>query len=225
MKRLAIVLTGLLTCCWLSPAKAHAEVPEPAGFEYNFLFGIATGPFDTDSDIYIGANVDLPVFKKDPLFGQQLSGDLMVGWTQTSSDGTFNSPNVTVLNVAAVPTAATEFDLTTVQVIPGVKYKLNMLGPMIQPYVVLGIAFNVELSKTRGPEGERAGGIAPISPELQARNVPVGQGDILIGGNFGGGIDIFLFQNLLLGADFRYNMMDRSDASFQTYLGKFGFRF
>jgi hypothetical protein len=225
MKRLAIVLTGLLAWCGVSAGKVHAEAAEPAGFEYNFLFGMATGPFDTDSDLYIGANIDLPIFKKDPILGQQLSGDLMVGWTQTSDSGTFNSPNVTVLNVAAVPTAASEFDLTTVQVIPGLKYKLNMLGPMIQPYVVLGVAFNVVLSKTEGPEGERAGGIAPISPELQSRNVPVGQGDVIIGGNFGGGVDIFLFQNLLLGADFRYNMMDRSNASFQTILGKFGFRF
>lgn len=225
MKRLAIVLGCLLACGGFSPSKVFAEAAEPAGFEYNFLFGMASGPFDTDNDLYIGANIDLPVFKKDPLFGQQLNGDLLVGWTRTSSSGTFNSPNVTVLDVPAVPTAATEFNLTTVQVVPGAKYKLNILGPMIQPYIVLGIAFNVTLSSTTGPEGERAGGIAPISPQLQSRNVPVGQGDVLIGGNFGGGVDIFLLPNVLLGADVRHNQMDRSGASFQTYLGKFGFRF
>ncbi len=225
MKRLAIVVGCLLAWGAVFTASVAAEEAGPAGFEYNFLFGMATGPFDTDDDLYIGANIDLPVFTKDPLFGQQLSGDLLVGWTRTTSDGTFAAPNVTALNVAAVPTTASEFDLTTVQVVPGAKYKLNVLGPMIQPYVVLGIALNVTLSSTRGPEGDRAGGIAPISPQLQARNVPVGQGDVLIGGNFGGGVDIFLFRNILVGADFRYNMMDRDNASFQTYLGKFGFRF
>jgi len=185
---------------------------------------MATGPFDTDSDLYIGANIDVPIFKQDPILGQQLNGDLMVGWTHTSDSGSFVSPNVTALDLEVAPPANTEFKLTTVQVIPGVKYKLNM-WEMIQPYVVLGIAFNVTLSSTDGPGGERAGGIAPIAPELADRHVPVGQGDVLIGGNFGGGVDIFILPNVFVGGDFRYNMMDRDNAEFMTMCGKLGFRF
>ena len=223
MKRVALLAVGMIGAVFLSmPTSARAA--DPAGFEYNFLFGMATGPFDTDSDLYIGANIDVPIFKRDPLFGQQLNGDLMVGWTRTSDSGSFVSPSATALDLEVAPPANTEFNLTTVQVIPGVKYKLNT-WEMIQPYVVLGIAFNVTTSNTDGPGGERTGGIVGVSPELRERNVPVGQGDVLIGGNFGGGVDVFVLPNVFVGADFRYNMIDRDNGSFQTICGKLGFRF
>lgn len=202
-----------------------AAAVDPAGFEYAFLFGISSGPFKTDSDLYVGGTLNVPIFAQDPLLGQKLLGEIMVGWSQTSDDGTFSAPFAApVPDLAGVGTPSGNFDLTTVQVIPGVKYKLAFMD-WVEPYVAAGIAFNVTLSRTTGGGQERAGGIAPVSPELSDRGVPAGQGNVLIGGNFGGGFDVFLHPNIFLGADVRHNAMDRKGADFQTFLGKVGFRF
>lgn len=204
---------------------SRASAEEPMGFEYAFLFGVSSGPFETDSDLYVGGTLGLPIFREDPILGQKLMGEIMVGWSETSDSGSFAAPFPDAVNLlAGLDQPSTDFDLTTVQVIPGVKYKLALVE-WVEPYVALGIAFNVTLSNTDGPGGERAGGIGPVSPELADRGVPAGQGDVLVGGNFGGGVDVFLLPNVFLGADVRHNEMDRRGANFQTFLGKVGFRF
>lgn len=208
---------------------SNAMAGDPAGFEYAFTAGQNSGAFETDSDFNIGGTLSVPVFGADPLFGQVLMGEILLGYSETHDDGTFNAPIVTVLGVPAEPTPATKFTLTTFQVGAGVKYKFTFLPTMgflqIQPYLSAGAAFNVFLSRTDGDNGDRAGGIAPISPELDDRGVPVGQGNVLVGGTYGAGVDFVLFKNVLIGIDARKTAISDKGADFTTVAAKVGFRF
>lgn len=220
-------------CLWLGIlAPPVALAADPAGFEYAFTVGENSGSFDTDSDTYIGGTLSLPVFAADPLFGQILLGEIFVGYSQNRDTGTFNAPLVTGLGLPAEATPSTEFELTTTTVGLGVKYKLNFLPTVgfiqIQPYAAVGAGLNIFLSRTNGGadgQGDRAGGIAPISPELEARGVPAGQGDTLIGMQYGGGVDFVMFKNLLIGVDARRHEVSDEGADYTTVLAKVGFRF
>lgn len=211
----------------LAPKAAFAG--EPAGFEYAFTVGDNSGAFETDSDFNIGGTLSVPVFGSDPLFGQVLMGEILLGYSETKDEGTFSAPNVTVLGLPAEPDPATEFTLTTFQVGAGIKYKFTFLPEMgflqIQPYLSAGAAFHVFLARTDGGNGDRAGGIAPISPELDERGVPAGQGNVLVGAMYGVGVDFVLFKNLLIGVDARQNAISDKGADYSTIVAKVGFRF
>lgn len=207
----------------------QVQANEPAGFEYAFTVGENSGAFDTGSDVNVGGTLSVPIFGADPLFGQVLMGEILLGYSETEDHGTFQAPQVTALGLRAKPDPATTFTLTTFQVGAGVKYKFTFLPDLgflqIQPYVSAGAAFHVFLSRTDGDDGERAGGIAPISPELHARGVPVGQGNVLIGGMYGLGVDFVLLKNLLIGVDARWNEISDRGADYATVVAKVGFRF
>lgn len=214
-KGYTIALLGLLIAGVFSPEGASAQAPkvqEPAGFEYAFIFGASSGPFGTDPGFYAGASLGVPIFKADPLFGQKLLGEILVGWSETRDRLRIVSP---------LGLVSDELNITVFQVVPGLKYKFD-LGP-VQPYAVAGIGFNVVLSKTQ--PGDTVGGIAPLGDPLRSRGVPSGQGDVLIGANLGLGVDFLLTENIFVGADFRSNLIPRKGASFETYGGKVGFRF
>lgn len=227
------LVCGLLALGLLfDPEKALAESVEPLGFEFAFTIGASTGPFKTDTDFYIGGALDLPIFSRSgPILGYKFMGEIMVGWTRSSADITSVSPLV-VVGAPAAAVTSDEFHVTTTQVLVGAKYKLDKLGEpgsllrRIQPYVVAGVGFNVMLGKTKGsPLGDFIGGAAPQPPELQQLGFPAGQGNVLIGGNFGGGIDFLLTNRILIGAEFRWNVVERSHSDFGTFGGKLGFRF
>lgn len=213
----ALVVVGLLVGGLLLPAGVFAEAPKATdslGFEYAFILGASSGPFSTDPGVYIGASLGVPLFKADPLFGQKLLGEILVGASKTDDDLNNVAP------VAAGQTAK-ELNITTVQIVPGLKYKFD-LGP-VQPYVVAGIGMNIFLSKTQ--PGDVVGGIAPLPRELKRRGVAAGQGDARIGANIGLGVDLSLHKNIFVGAEFRHNAVGGRGDDFQTYGGKVGFRF
>ncbi len=71
-------------------------------------------------------------------------------------------------------------------------------------------------------QGSQIGGLAPTAPELAARGVPHGQGNLLFGGQFGGGVEIRITPRLSLGGDFRHNQVEGKDATFNTFAFKQG---
>ena len=71
-------------------------------------------------------------------------------------------------------------------------------------------------------QGSQIGGLAPTAPQLAARGVPHGQGNLLFGGQVGGGFEIRVTPKLSLGADFRRNQVEGTDASFNTFAFKQG---
>jgi len=72
-------------------------------------------------------------------------------------------------------------------------------------------------------QGSQIGGLAPTSPELAARGVQHGQGNIMFGGQIGGGVDIRISPKLSLGADFRHNFVEGKNSGFSTFAFKQGF--
>jgi len=53
--------------------------------------------------------------------------------------------------------------------------------------------------------------------QLAARGVPHGQGDVLFGGQIGGGAEIRITPRLSIGADFRHNFVEGSNSGFSTF--------
>lgn len=213
-------------------ALAETKDVEPLGFEFALTVGASTGPFKTEPGFYIGGALDVPIWKSDPLFGQKLMGEIMVGWTRNTDDVVATSPIGVILPQFKDLVTTTGFEVTTTQVILGAKYKFDKLGEpesvlrRLQPYVVAGVGFNVMLGKTTGsPLGDLIGGVASQPKVIQERGFPAGQGNVLIGGNFGGGIDFFLTDRILIGAEFRWNATEDSRADFGTFGGKVGFMF
>ena len=70
--------------------------------------------------------------------------------------------------------------------------------------------------------GSQIGGLAPAAPDLTARGVPHGQGNVLFGGQVGGGADFRISQRLSMGFDFRHNQMEGKNAGFNTFAFKQG---
>jgi opacity protein-like surface antigen len=66
-------------------------------------------------------------------------------------------------------------------------------------------------------QGSQIGGLAPTAPELAARGVPHGQGNLLFGGQVGGGAEIRITPRLSIGVDVRHNQVEGKNASFNTF--------
>lgn len=131
------------------------------------------------------------------------------------------------------------------------KYSVNTLG-RFRPYVVGGLgmyvwigsnnntdAFNAKNalgnlasvpvgSSTLGDtlnailRGSQIGGLVPTAPELAARGVPHGQGNLLFGGQIGGGFEYRISPKLSMGVDIRRNQLEGTNASFTTFAFKQG---
>jgi opacity protein-like surface antigen len=71
-------------------------------------------------------------------------------------------------------------------------------------------------------QGSQIGGLAPTSPELAARGVPHGQGNIMFGGQVGGGVDVRITPRLSIGADFRHDFVEGKNSGFSTFAFKQG---
>ena len=63
------------------------------------------------------------------------------------------------------------------------------------------------------------------SPELVARGLPGGNGDIGIGLETGGGLEFRLSRTMSLGFDGRYNKISGSNGNFFTYGSRIGIHF
>ncbi|SEQ75318.1 hypothetical protein SAMN04488038_11082 [Solimonas aquatica] len=216
----AAVLLG----AWMVPQASFAE-----GFEYAFTVGQNSGAYDTGSGLNVGGTLSVPILNADPLFKQELMGEIILGYARTDDNGTFTAPNVTGLGLAAEPTPDTMMHLSTFQVGAGLKYKLVTLPyfgfVQVQPYLSAGAAFHVFLAYTNGNGSDRVGGIAPISPELEARGFPAGEGNVMIGVMYGVGTDFIFFDKILLGVDARWNEIANKGSDYMTLVGKVGFRF
>lgn len=75
----------------------------------------------------------------------------------------------------------------------------------------LGAALNSLL------QGSQIGGLAPTSPELAARGVPHGQGNVMFGGQIGVGAEVRVTPKLSMGFDLRHNQVEGKNASFNTF--------
>jgi len=94
------------------------------------------------------------------------------------------------------------------------------LGPLASAPVgnsTLGNTLNALL------QGSQIGGLAPTSPELAARGVPHGQGNLLFGGQFGGGAEYRITPKYSIGFDYRFNLLEAKNSNFSNFSFKQGF--
>lgn len=93
------------------------------------------------------------------------------------------------------------------------------LGPLASLAVgtsTLGATLNALL------RGSQIGGLVPTAPELAARGVPHGQGNILFGGQIGGGAEMRITPHLSIGVDIRHNFVEGPNSGFSTFAFKQG---
>jgi len=74
-------------------------------------------------------------------------------------------------------------------------------------------------------QGPMIGGLAPESPELRARGLPNGQGDIRYGFNFGGGFEMRVAPKFSLGFEYRGNKIEGTNSFFSTFSARPTFHF
>jgi hypothetical protein len=65
--------------------------------------------------------------------------------------------------------------------------------------------------------GSQIGGLAPAAPDLTARGVPHGQGNVMFGGQIGGGAEVRVTPKFSIGFDVRHNAMEGKNAGFNTF--------
>jgi hypothetical protein len=227
------------------------EMRAPFGGEFSLMPGGQSGPFRTGNDFFIAGALDLPLWRKDPLLGQKLFGEIMVGYGRGTDDGVFVTPLTLMAPAMGLPAGArivsNKVELKFLQVFLGAKYKLvdyglEQLEKIVQPYLVTGLGMNVLLGRTSragidtngdgkpdvtlssvGFPGGLIGGVTPEAPELYRRGFPTGQGNIKIAYSIGGGMDVNLTERIFVGVDARYNFLD-GGGDYGAYTGKVGVR-
>ena len=228
----------------------ESQLSAPFGGEFSLMPGGQSGPFRTDDDFFIAGALDIPLFHRDPVFGQKLLGEIMIGYGRSTDTGVFTSPVSVFLPTLGFSDEArivgNKVETKFLQVFLGAKYKLidyglERLQDIVQPYVVTGLGLNVILGRTTntgidtngdgtpdvslsalGFPGGGIGGVIPEAAELRGRGLPTGQGNIKLAYSIGGGIDVKLTERIFIGTDIRYNFVD-GPGDYGTYTGKVGF--
>lgn len=216
------------------------------GAQVALLGGIATSPFKADRGTIIGAVIDLPVFK---VGGGKVSYEIAITNQRATTDVRITSPLSAVGDLLAADglgntntskvlsslknMAATEsLDILAVQPF-GLKYTVMSLDHAhIRPYFIGALGVYVTITK-QDPNvtadtrlaGDFIGGISPEAPELTARGLPSGQGDIRLGGNGGAGIEIRAASRASIGVEYRFHKTQGTNGSFSTVVGKLGLHF
>ncbi len=95
----------------------------------------------------------------------------------------------------------------------------------VRPYAVVGFGMFVTIHNQRAPSGSTlvAGQIAQ-SPELTARGLPIGAGNIDFGLHTGAGLEFRLNRAFSLGFDSRFNRISGGQ-TLSTYGTRLGFHF
>lgn len=219
MLRGSILFSAVLLCLVFIGLSGDAFAEdEPFGGEFALTIGAQTGPFKTGTGFLLGGELGVPLFKQAG--PGKVLGLIGVSWAKTDDNVTFE-PTANALVPGALPVQKT-VDLTTVIILLGLKYKLEMHN-IIQPFILGGPSFNIFLNES--DPGNQVGGIAPQPGTLQNRGFPSGQGNVELGLQAGGGVDFNLTNRIFVGAEARFNWVDRDNGAFGTYGGRLGFKF
>ena len=126
------------------------------------------------------------------------------------------------------------------------KYTVTTMG-RFRPYVVAGLGMYTSLSTQSNAkyfdaaavvgagqlatvlnavlQGPQVAGLVPEAPELRARGVAAGQGDMRFGLQYGGGLELRVTPKYSLGFDYRQNRVERINAGFGAFTFKQAFHF
>jgi hypothetical protein len=217
MKRVRVLFVAIFGLVSFLIWEGTGISKESMGGEFALIVGSQVGPFKTDAGWYLAGEIGIPLLEIGP---GRLLGLVNIGLAKNDDDFTFE-PTVNALVPGALPTQV-NVDLTTVTIVLGLKYKL-LASPIIQPFVVAGPGIDIFLNDS--DPGDVVGGIAPQPDPLRERGFPSGQGNAELGLHMGGGVDINLTERVFVGAEGRFNWVDRDNGAFATFGGRVGFRF
>ena len=138
---------------------------------------------------------------------------------------------------------------TVLSVVPvEFKYTVTALDRLrVRPYAVVGLGTYVGLSSQNNTQsfdatkvlgagalasavnallqGPQIGGVVPAAPELRARGVPNGQGDVRFGIQYGGGLEFRFSPKYSFGFDYRQNHLEGINSGFNSFTFKQGIHF
>lgn len=221
------------------------------GAQVGVMGGASWNPYDVGTGGQWGGYVDLPLFRAPG--GKVSYEILLSLSRATSDPFTITNPLAFLANVAsgADPVAAlagppaapfpvrreVRTRLRLLQVSPfGLKYTIRTLDRVrLRPYAAAGLDFVVVISR-QDPldsslpgdlpspfDGPLLGGIVTQVPELAARGLPTGQGNIEAGFHVGGGVEIRISGGLSLNLEYRFTGIDGTKARLHTASSALGF--
>lgn len=222
------------------------------GSEVGLIAGASWNPYETGSGIVAGGFVDLPLARapggrlsyeilltlsdatSDPFVITDpiaVVANLAFGASLTAA---LQGPPAAPFPVRREVTTR----LRVLQVSPfGLKYVITRLDDArLRPYLAAGLDLVVVISR-QDPERDESliltgeppfddpliGGLVAQAPELAARGLPSGQGNMSFGFHANAGIEVRLTKGLSLNADYRASAIDGTDQWLQALTAGLGF--
>ena len=196
-------------------------VPEigKIGAEVGIVLSGSSNPFHLNAGQDAAGFIDLPMFEPKLLHGK-IGYEILIGLSQSKTKFTTSS-------FVTQSTLLTDNSAKVLQIVPfSLKYTSTALDRIrLRPYAVLGFGMYVSLHKEVTPDGTTlvAGQIGQ-SPELTARGLPIGAGNVDFGIHTGGGVEFRLSRSFSLAFDGRFNRISGGQ-TLGTYGTRLGFHF
>src|SRR5262245_33985194 len=203
------------------------------GAQVGFLGAVSWNPYSVGQGFEVGGYIDLPLFRAPGgrvsyemlvAFSDGRSDPFTITdpIAYVANLATGASPADALLGPPRAPfpvRRAVRTDLHLLQVSPfALKYTIKSLDHVrLRPYFYAGLDLVVVITR-QDPESDESlqftgtspfddpliGGLVAQAPELTARGLPTGQGNLEIGGHAGGGLEIRLSRGLSLNLDYRF---------------------
>jgi len=222
------------------------------GAQVGFLGAMSWNPYSVGQGFEIGGYVDLPLFRapggrvsyeillafsdgrSDPFtITDPIAYVANLATGATPADALLGPPRAPFPVRRAVRT-----DLNLLQVSPfALKYTIKSLDHLrLRPYFYAGVDFVVVITH-QDPESDESlqftgtspfddpliGGLVAQAPELTARGLPTGQGNLEIGGHAGAGLEVRVSRGLSLNLDYRFTGVGGSSQTLHAVSGALGF--
>lgn len=165
------------------------------GAEVAVFAGPSWNPYGVGQGLELGGYIDLPLRR---LPGGKLSYEIFLGLSLARSD-----PFSLVLPTAPPQIHTVRTKLRLLHVSPfALKYALTRWdASRVRPYLGAGADVLVVITEQERAEG---GTLAPQAPELEARGIPTGQGNIELGAHAAAGLELRVSAGLSLNLEYRF---------------------
>jgi hypothetical protein len=177
--------------------EVHELLPDIGliGAEVAVFAGPSWNPYEVGTGFELGGYINLPLRR---LPGGKLSYEIFLGLSLARSE-----PFDLTLPTAPPQTRSARTKLRLLHVSPfALKYALARWdGSRLRPYLGAGADVLVVFTEQERAEG---GALVPQAPELEARGIPTGQGNIELGGHAAAGIEVRLSPGFSLNLEYRF---------------------
>lgn len=165
------------------------------GAEVAVFAGPSWNPYEVGRGVELGGYIDLPLRR---LAGGKLSYEIFLGLSLATSD-----PFTLTLLTFPPQQRSVRTRLRILHASPfALKYVITRWdGARIRPYLNAGADVLVVISEQERAEG---GKLSPQPPELEARGLPTGQGNIELGGHAAAGCEFRISAGVSLNVEHRF---------------------